>query len=166
MSPRSQPVVSKIVGQDCSPKVATLMTGCWRRDIDGVVCCLRWVKASWWDLSTVLGFPFILVTINQSHLSLLPKSYSANPHVDPKTHFGTGTIVLFLCHDSHNPPCLPTYVLCLALFFVMITSYRTFILQLWWFCLLSAPLWFRCLHTPCCYLFLANWSVRRPALNF
>ena len=24
---------------------------------DGVVCCLRWVKAIWWDLSAVLRFP-------------------------------------------------------------------------------------------------------------
>ena len=30
-----------------------------------VVCCLRWVKASWWDLSIVLGFP-------------LPSSWSTN----------------------------------------------------------------------------------------
>ena len=35
--------------------------------------------------------PFILVTINQSHLSPLSKSYSANPLVDPKTHFSTST---------------------------------------------------------------------------
>ena len=39
--------------------------------------------------------PFILVMINQSHLSPLSKSYSANPLVDPKTHFGIGTIELF-----------------------------------------------------------------------
>ena len=39
--------------------------------------------------------PFILVAINQSHLSPLSKSYSVNPLVDPKTHFGTGTIELF-----------------------------------------------------------------------
>ena len=39
--------------------------------------------------------PFILITINQSHLSPLSKSYSANPRVDPKTHFGTGTVELF-----------------------------------------------------------------------
>ena len=40
--------------------------------------------------------PFILVMINQSHLSPLSKSYSANPLEDPKTHIGTGTIELFL----------------------------------------------------------------------
>ena len=40
-------------------------------------------------------FPFILVAISQSHLSPLSKSYSANPLLDPKTHFGTGTIELF-----------------------------------------------------------------------
>ena len=39
--------------------------------------------------------PFIFFTINQSHLSPLSKSYSANPLVDPKTHLGTGTIELF-----------------------------------------------------------------------
>ena len=39
--------------------------------------------------------PFILVATNQSHLSPLSKSYSANPLIDPKTHFGTGTIELF-----------------------------------------------------------------------
>ena len=39
--------------------------------------------------------PFILVTISQSHLSPLSKSYSANPLLDPKTHFGTGTVELF-----------------------------------------------------------------------
>ena len=39
--------------------------------------------------------PFILVAINQSHLSPLSKSYSANPLVDPKTHIGTGTVELF-----------------------------------------------------------------------
>ena len=39
--------------------------------------------------------PFVLVTINQSHLSPLLKSYSANPLLDLKTHFGTGTVELF-----------------------------------------------------------------------
>ena len=39
--------------------------------------------------------PFILTMINQSHLLPLSKSYSANPPVDPKTHFGTGTVELF-----------------------------------------------------------------------
>ena len=39
--------------------------------------------------------PFILVVINQSHLLPLSKSYSANPLIDPKTHFGTGTVELF-----------------------------------------------------------------------
>ena len=38
---------------------------------------------------------FILITANQSHLSPLLKSYSANPLLDPKTHFGTGTVELF-----------------------------------------------------------------------
>ena len=39
--------------------------------------------------------PFILVAINQSHLSPLSKPYSANPLGDPKTHIGTGTVELF-----------------------------------------------------------------------
>ena len=50
--------------------------------------------------------------------------------------------------------------------FVTIVSYHTFLLQLWQLCLMSAPLWFRCLYTPYCYLFLANWSMCYPALNF
>ena len=40
--------------------------------------------------------PFILVTTNQSHLLSLSKSYSANPPADLETHFGTGTVELFL----------------------------------------------------------------------
>ena len=39
--------------------------------------------------------PFILVMTSQSHLSPLLKSYSSNPLIDPKTHFGTGTVKLF-----------------------------------------------------------------------
>ena len=39
--------------------------------------------------------PFILVTTNQSHLSPLSRPYSANPLIDPKAHFSTGTIKLF-----------------------------------------------------------------------
>ena len=39
--------------------------------------------------------PFILVMINQSHLSPLSTPYSANPLIDLKTHFDTGTIELF-----------------------------------------------------------------------
>ena len=89
--------------------------------------------------------PFILIAINQSHLSPLSLLYSANPLVDPKTHASTSTIKLF---------------------FVMITSYHTFISQSWQFCLLSAPLWFHSLHTPYCYLFLANLSMHCPALNY
>ena len=98
-------MVIKIVGLDRSPKVAVLMIGCWRRDIKlsvlsemgqgelmGSIHCTR--------------IPFILVMINQSHLLPLSKPYSSNPPPDPKTHFGTGTVILFLCHDSHDPLCL------------------------------------------------------------
>ena len=47
--------------------------------------------------------PFILVAINQSHLSPLLKFYSANPLVDPKTHFSTGTVELFFVIILTNP---------------------------------------------------------------
>ena len=94
MSPRSQPVVIEIVGLDHSPKVAALMTGCWSKDI--------WTSAlSEMGQGKLMGsirctqIPFILVTINQSHLLPLSKPYSANPLLDLKTHFGTGTIELF-----------------------------------------------------------------------
>ena len=53
------------------------------------ICCTR--------------IPFILITINQSHLSPLLKSYSANPLEDPKTHFSTGTIELFFVMILMNP---------------------------------------------------------------
>ena len=46
---------------------------------------------------------FILVVISQSHLSPLLKSYSANPLLDPKTHFGTGTVGLFFVMILTNP---------------------------------------------------------------
>ena len=50
-------------------------------ELMGSICCTR--------------IPPILVVTNQSHLSPLLKSYSANPLVDPKIHFGTGTVELF-----------------------------------------------------------------------
>ena len=87
-------MVSEIVGRDRSPKVANLMIGCWSKDI-------------WTSALSEMGqgelmrsirctrIPFILATTNQSHLSPLSKSYSSNPLLDPKTHFGTGTIELF-----------------------------------------------------------------------
>ena len=59
--------------------------------------------------------PFILVAINQSHLSPLSKSYSPNPLVDPKTHFGTGTVELFFVMILMTPYAYKPYVLCLAL---------------------------------------------------
>ena len=94
MSPRSQPVVSEIVGLDCSPKVTALMIGCWSKDI--------WASAlSEMGQGELMGsirhtqIPFILVEINQSHLLPLLKPYSSNPLSDPKTHFDTGTVELF-----------------------------------------------------------------------
>ena len=96
-------MVIEIIGLDRSLKVAALMTGCWRRDI--------WTSAlSEMGQGELMGsihctqIPFILVAINQSHLLPLSEPYSSNPLQDLKTHFGTGTIVLFLCHNSHNPP--------------------------------------------------------------
>ena len=87
-------MVIEIVGQDRSPKVAALMIGCWSKDI--------WTSAlSEMGQGELMGsirctqIPFILVAISQSHLSPLLTSYSSNPPVDPKTHFGTGTVELF-----------------------------------------------------------------------
>ena len=98
-------MVIEIVGLDRSLKVAALMIGCWSKDI--------WTSGlSEMGQGELMGsirctrIPFILVVTNQSHLSPLSGSYSANPLPDPKTHFGTGTVVLFLCHDSHDPLCI------------------------------------------------------------
>ena len=94
ISPRSQPVVIKIVGLDRSLKVAALMIGCWRRDI-----WVRWLSEM--GQGELMGsirctrIPFILIAISQSHLSPLSMSYSANPLLDPKTHFCTSTVELF-----------------------------------------------------------------------
>ena len=77
-----------------SLNMVNLMMGCWDKDMRssmlsemgqgklmGSICCTQ--------------IPFILVTINQSHLSPLLKSYSVNPLIDPKTHFNTSIIELF-----------------------------------------------------------------------
>ena len=87
-------MVIEIVGLDRSLKVAALMIGCWSRDI--------WTSVLYeMGQGELMGsirctqIPFILVVINQSHLSPLSKSYSSNPLVNPKTHFSTGTIELF-----------------------------------------------------------------------
>ena len=70
------------------------MIGCWSKDI--------WTSVlSKMGQGKLMGsihctrIPFILVAISQSHLSPLLKSYSSNPLLDPKTHFGAGTIELF-----------------------------------------------------------------------
>ena len=109
--------------------------------------------------------PFILIATSQSHPSPLSDLYSADPQVDPKTHTGTKAVVLFLCHNSHDPPMLINPCSMFRSFFVMIMSYHIFVLQSWWFCLLSAPLRFHCLHTLYCYLFLAIGPCTNPALN-
>ena len=87
-------MVSEIVGRDRSPKVAALMIGCWSKDI--------WTSAlSEMGQGELMGsvrctrIPFILVTINQSHLSPLSRSYSSNPLEELKTHFSTSTDELF-----------------------------------------------------------------------
>ena len=87
-------MVSAIIGRDRSPKVADLMTGCWSKDI--------WTSALFEiGQGELMGYirctriPFILVAINQSHLSPLSESYSSNPRLDPKTHFSTGIVELF-----------------------------------------------------------------------
>ena len=90
MSPKSQPVVSEIVGQDRSLKVAALMIGCWSKDMNSVLTEMG--QGELMGSIHCTRIPFILVTISQSHLSPLSKSYSANPLVDPKTYFGTGTV--------------------------------------------------------------------------
>ena len=71
--------------------------------------------------------PFILIVISQSHLLPLLHLYSADLLVDLETHYGANAIVLFLCHDSHDPLCLGVHVLCLDSFFVTIMSYHTFL---------------------------------------
>ena len=87
-------MVSEIVGRDLSPKVTDLMIGCWSKDI--------WTSASSeMGQGKLMGsirctrIPFILVTVDQSHLSPLSKPYTSNPCLDPKTHFGTGIVELF-----------------------------------------------------------------------
>ena len=65
-----------------------------------------------------------------------------------------------------QPPMLMNPCSMFRFSFVMIMSYCTFILQLWWFCLLSAPLWFHSLHILYCYLFLASGPCTGPTLNY
>ena len=139
MSPKSQPVVSKIVGQDRSPKVTALMIGCWRRDIDGIVCCLRWVKASWWDLSAVLRFP-LSSSQSANHISCHYQSLTQPTHSEIRRP--TSAPVPLNCSLSwfSRPPMLTNLCSMFSPFFVTIMSYRIFTSRLWWFCLLSAPL--------------------------
>ena len=157
-------MVSEIVRRDCSPKVIALMIGCWSKDI--------WTSVlSEMGQDELMGsirctrIPFILVAISQSHLSPLSRILLSQPTPDPKTHFGTGTVECFFCHDSHDPLCLSIYVLCLD--FSLSRSRRI------------APSFHdhddsaycqphsgsAAYTLSICYLFLANWSVRNPALN-
>ena len=165
MSLRSQPVVIEIIGLDCSPKATALMIGCWRRDI--------WTSgSSEMGQGELMGsirctqIPFILVMISQSHLSPLSKPYSSNPHPDPKTHFGTDTVVLFSLSWFSRPPMLMNpcsmnsffchdHVLSHLCFTIM-----TFLLTV------SPTLVPLLTHSLLLSIFLANWSMRSPALNF
>ena len=87
-------MVSEMVGRDRSPKVAVLMMGCWSKDIWTSVLSEKGQGELMGSIRCT-RIPFILITANQSHLSPLSKSYSSNPLLDPKTHFGTGTVELF-----------------------------------------------------------------------
>ena len=78
------------------------MIGCWSKDIWTSVLSemgqgelMGSIRCTW--------IPFILVAISQSHLSPLSKSYSSNPLLDPKTHFGTGTVELFFVITLTTP---------------------------------------------------------------
>ena len=88
-------MVSEIVSRDRSPKVAALMMGCWSKDMVGIECLSKMGQGELMGSIHCTWIPFILVKISQSHLSPILKSYSSNPLLDPKTHFGTGTVELF-----------------------------------------------------------------------
>ena len=81
--------------------MANLIIGCWDKDMSS------WLSEM--GQGELMGsirctqIPFILVTINQSHLLPLPRSYSSNPLIDPKTHFCTGTIELFFVMIHMTP---------------------------------------------------------------
>ena len=90
--------------------------GCCMLAIGGIVCQREKGQGKLMGSIRCTQIPFILITISQSHHSPLSPLYSADPLVDPQTHTGTSTVELFLCHDSHDLLCLPTYVLCLVLF--------------------------------------------------
>ena len=90
-----------------SPKMADLMMGCWDKDIRNSVLSemgqgelMGFIHCTW--------IPFILIAINQSHLSPLSRSYSANPLVDPKTDFSTvfslsrSRLIASLFHDNDD----------------------------------------------------------------
>ena len=87
-------MVSEIVGRDHSLKVADLMIGCWSKDMWTSVLSEIGQGESMGSIRCT-RIPFILVAINQSHLSPLSEPYSSNPCLDPKTHFGTGIVELF-----------------------------------------------------------------------
>ena len=82
------------------------MMGCCMLAIGGIVCQREKGQGKLMGSIRCTQIPFILIAISQSHLSPLSELYSSNPLPDPKTHSGTGTVELFFCHDSHDPPML------------------------------------------------------------
>ena len=165
MFSRSQPMVNWIIRQwPSSLKTKGQMIGCWILAVIGSV--LSEERSKWVDgiylLYSDSFYPHrnqpitILTTIEP--LFRRPTGRSKDPHryqyhcIVSLSWFSWSPMLMNLCSMFR-------------LFFIIIMSYHTFISQLWWFCLLLALLWFHCLHTPYCYLFLANWSMCCPALN-
>ena len=169
MFPRSQPVVNWMIRRrPSSPKTRGQMIGCWMLAVIGSVLSEERSKSKLMGFIHCTWIPFILVTINQSHCSPLLILHSANPLVDLKTHNSTSIVELFLCHDSHNPLCLWIHVLCLAfslsLSHLIAPSLHDHDKSA--YCQPHSGSVACGLHTPYCSLFLANWSMCCPALNF
>ena len=158
MKPKSQPVVNLITGwQPSLIWAGGQMLGCWK--IAAISVLMRKIKTSWWDLSVVLRFPLSSPGLT-NHISHHYWTFTQ------LTHHGTDTIVLFPLSWFSWPPMLMKLCSMFRFFFVMIAPYHIFLLWCWHFCLLSAPLWFHCLHILYCYLFLAIGLCTDPALNY
>ena len=163
MFPKSQPVVNWIIEQwPSSPKTGGWIMGCWMLAVIGSVLGEERSKVSWWDLSTVLGFP---LSLSQSTNHIAHHYWTFTQPTHRQIQRPTPVLVLLYCFFVMilmTPLCLWIHVLCLDL----ALTQSHLITQSWCVCLQSAPLWFHCLHTLYCYLFLANWSMFCPALNF
>ena len=160
--PKSQPVVSWIIGQQpSSPKTGGRMMGCWILAVIGSV--LSEERSKWVDGIYPLYSDSLYPHYNQPITSLAtidpllsrPTGRSKDPHwywrhcIVPLSWFS-------------QPPMLMNLCSMFGFSFVTIASHCTFFSRLWQFCLLSAPLWFHCLYTLYCYLFLAKWSMHAP----